>query len=527
MSRILKRVIVLILVILVLMGVQLRHIIIYEQSSSKSIFIGELEGLGKGKHNVMPAAQSWEWLPKKQRIKSLTIAQVPTVKTTFMSSKKFVATEPTEFSNSGATVVSNFQWSKTQSKTLAINVVKTGDAMTLRVTNEHNNTGYVLAIDYWEQMTSGSRNLQSLQCWAAQFNLSVVEPMALGSVLKMPLKTPLKVSDKFWFHNIFDMDMWNHLSANLSHSQLVPWDDFLINAPRNVILVSFKYYKEIKSSLKTLPTPQEPHISPSQRLKKGCSTHWDSVSNFLKSYHFQIVREVCLNFGYGDQLTIEQYNAHVYGGFAPNSATVIYWQWRGMGPPTRVLIQNNKCGNIHTEETIGPSQTLLQVAAEYQQKYLHGRPYLAVMARLEKVKIGIRKGKLKQSLQGCSSKLLSVWKEIQKESGLNVTFLAADVGRFGSNSYHYDDNGTAIFENIFELFYGPGFSVENWEDSFQTVANTTDAGYIGQLQSVLVAHAKCVVFIGGGSFQRHAMSRYLQAHPNTQCIRVVRECSTQ
>ena len=332
-------------------------------------------------------------------------------------------------------------------------------------------TGYALAMDYWEQVTQGASNVQTLQCWAAQFNLSVVEPMVAGSQLVAPFTETrlvrelnhLQASERFWFRDLFDFDMWNQLSAKLSHSQLVPWDYFINNAPRNVILVSFKYdffnYK-LGSGEKIFkaPTPD------AKRFTYGCSTYWDSISNFLNTHHFNVVREVCFNFAHGDKLTMEQFNAHVYGGHNPNSVTVIHGQWRGIGS-VRILIQDNKCGNTYIQSLVRPSQKFLQAAAEYQQKFFHGHPYLAVMARLEKVSAGIKMGKLKQSRQGCFSRLLEVWKEVQRESGLNTTFLAADVGKFGSNTFDHEKNVDqlkAMFESgIFKAAYGAEYSVKN------------------------------------------------------------------
>ena len=393
----------------------------------------------------------------------------------------------------------------------------------------HSSTGFVLAMDYWEQMTKGSANLQSLQCWAAQFNLSVVEPMVAGSQYLAPFTDPhsstsnlknLLLTDRFWFHDLVDMDMWNQLSAKLFHSLLVPWDYFINNAPRSVILVSFKYGRNQKLAIR--------YPSPSQQSQQGCPTvYWDSVSDFLNRHNFNVVRRACFNYNYGEWPDMRLFNAHIFGGHSPHSVTVIFGQWRGQAR----VFRNAKCVSTDVSVSVGPSQELLQVAAEYKQKYLQSRPYLAVMARLEKINMALMKRPKTQSLQGCYSKLLEAWKAVQKESGLNTTFLAADMGRFGSNTFSHAKNHEEVkrkFENdFFKAVYGPEFSVENWEDSFQTVANTTDAGYIGQLQGVLVAHAECIVFIGGGFLQMRFKSLYLQAHPQKQdqCVRTIPECN--
>lgn len=397
------------------------------------------------------------------------------------------------------------------------------------MTNSSQSRGYVLAVDYWEQQTSGSRNLQNLQCWAAQHNLSVVEPAMVGSVLKTPLND-CPVSKGFWFRDLFDLATWNRLSSRSSHSELVAWDYFLSSAPRDVILVSFKhaYPNEIKQSLKMLNSKQVPPL-PSERIKQGCTTNWNSAKEFFDRNHFHVVREVCFNFDYGDRLSNDQFKSYLYGHLSPASSTVVFRQWRGTGPPARVLIHDVKCGNTHIQEEVGPSQRLLLTAAKYQQQFLGGGPYIAIMARMEKVKSYLKKRKKGlPSLGQCFSKLLSAWRDIKHQSGLNATLLAIDMGKYGSNSIHDGGRGSELnteFEKFFRSLYGPGLSMDQWEESFEGVAHTTDSGHVALLQKVLVVQAKCVVFIGGGSFQKHAQTLYLEAHPTEQCIKIIHECT--
>ena len=389
--------------------------------------------------------------------------------------------------------------------------------------------GYVLAVDYWEQQTSGSRNLQSLQCWAAQYNLSVVEPVMARSVLRTPLSDhPL--SKGFWFRDMFDLGMWNRLSSQRSHSQLVSWERFLGSAPRDIILVSFKhaYPDEIRQRLKKLGSSKGPHVPPSQRVKEGCSTNWNSAREFFNRHHFHVAREVCFNFDHGDKLSSEQFKSHLYGQLWPHSTTVVFRQWRGTGPPARVLIHDAHCGNTGIQEEVGPSRQLMLAATEYQQRFLGGGPYLAVMARMEKVKSHLKKSKGHLTMTQCFTKLLASWREVKEQSGLNRTFLAIDMGRYGSNSIHDTGEGSQLsaeFNKFFRALYGTGLSPSSWEESFEHVAHTTDSGYVALLQKVLVVQAKCVVFIGGGSFQKHAQSLYLQTHRTEQCVRIVRECT--
>ena len=42
---------------------------------------------------------------------------------------------------------------------------------------------------------------------------------------------------------------------------------------------------------------------------------------------------------------------------------------------------------------------------------------------------------------------------------------------------------------------------------------------------VLSVHAKCIIFVGGGTFQRHAKFLYEKLHPKEKCVYILKECS--
>ena len=385
-------------------------------------------------------------------------------------------------------------------------------------------SGYVLALDYWEQQTSALRNLQNLQCWAAQYNLSVVEPAMSNSRLRTPLNNQSITKKRFWLRDVFDIEMWNRLSLKKHHSVLVSWEKFLSSAPKDVILATIKCALPhvIEQNLKRL---SKKALTPFERVQQGCSITWHPVKEFLHKHHFNVVKEVCFNFAYGDKLSNKQFNSILYDSLSPSSTTLVFSQWRGTAT-ARIHINDTECGNARIQEEIGPSQQLQKPVELYQQTYLMGRPYIAIIARMEKVQIFL---KSRLNLTVCFSKLLSVWRETKENTGLNTTLLAIDLGKYGSSSIQNAGKGSEMdvgFKNFFNtLYYGQDFTLHDWEESFKHVAHTTDSGYVAMIQKMLVVEAQCVVFIGGGSFQKHAQTLYVHSHHKKPCIRVIEECT--
>lgn len=393
---------------------------------------------------------------------------------------------------------------------------------------------YMLADDYWEQQSSGSRNLHLLQCWAGQLNLSVVEPFMQDSSLRTHLTSvhPLNKQgqQELRFGDLFDLQAWNKDSRELGYAGLEPWEDFLINSPKDIITVQFKYAysNEVRENKNRLR--QNPLIDHKSRYTTGCPKGWprEQQIQFLKSQNFRIVRDVCFNFDYGDFLTSDEFFRHIYAHYAPGDVTVVFKQWRGTGGIGRVLVKESPCHNAFTQEHIAPSRRLISDAQSYTQKYLSEKnnDYIAIMARLEKSKITLRRDGI---VGYCLNKTISYWENLRADTGLNTTFLSIDIGKYGSNSFRNTGDKSDLlteFKRFFTKLYNGSISISSWEHRFEEISQSVDAGYIALLQKAIVTRAKCVIFVGGGSFQKHALHLYQTLHPaQERCIRIVKECT--
>ena len=401
----------------------------------------------------------------------------------------------------------------------------------------HNATrGYMLADDYWEQQSSGSRNLQLLQCWAGHLNLSVVEPFTQDSSLRTYLMSLHPVNKQgqpeLRFSDLFNLQTWNRENKALGHAVLDRWEDFLIHSPKDVITVQFKYayVDEVHQNRKRLQQNPSQSLQSSVRYKTGCTRGWPRENQilFLRSEHYRIVRTVCFNFEYGDFLTADDFNKHIYDRFAPENTTVVFKQWRGTGGIGRVLIKDSPCHNSFVQEHIVPSQRLIAETKLYTEKYLAGSSttYIAIMARLEKSKITMRRDGI---VSYCLDKTISYWEQLKSDSGIDTTFLSIDIGKYGSNSFRNTGDRSDLsteFRKFFTRLYNNSLTIPSWEHTFEDVSHGTDAGYIALLQKTIVTRAKCVIFVGGGSFQKHALNLYRTLHPRQDhCIRIVNECT--
>ncbi len=386
--------------------------------------------------------------------------------------------------------------------------------------------GVVLAVNFYEQQTMASRNMFQLQCWAKTLGLDVVQPATKDSFLLTPLSKRLW-THQLRFQDLYDIAEWDRISKEQGFSSLINWEQFLIEGPKEVIIASFNYPSV--SVLKERQKAGQPILHPplGDRYKNGCDGRFPtSVEiNFLKANSFKIVRRVCFNFYYGDQLSLNEFNSHLLGDYSSNKVTVVMEMWRGMSSGQRVLIKNPSCAEPYPiQEIISPSPRLLRDAENYVSAYFSGGRFLAVMGRYEMSLLTSHK-----SVSYCLKDTLHSFQQFKRNTRLDSAFLAIDVGKYGSKKWRKGANAEITNEvmNLFHGVYGGNASLSAWEEGFESVSGTKDAGYIGLLQKAIVTRAECVLFVGGGAFQRHALYMYKNLHHGSVCAKVVDQCTSK
>ena len=369
-----------------------------------------------------------------------------------------------------------------------------------------NHRGYLLALNYWEQLTSASRNLLGLQCWAGTLKMAVVEPVIKKSYMEASLNHK-QLGNLMMFRNLYDIDHWNRLSQQKGYAILESWDTFIHEAPRSIIAVDAVFSNEKKGVVRACPN------------QLTVATHLSNMANL----NFSIVREVCVSIDAGTTFTTKEFYDKVFGSQQPWNSTVIFSQWRGFN---RTQIKYSQCNEIPARTEVRPSKQVLKDAKAYQDKYFSSSNYISVMVRMEKVKRHFHK---KGIIPYCYQKTLQYWKRLVQDTGVRETFVTSDTGKFGSYAFiRPEDKPTPSpeFSAFFKEIYKDKFSVQDWENSFVKVSGTTEAGYISMLQKVVAAQAKCILFVGGGSYQVSSLQLYYLTHsPEDRCHHIVPNCT--
>ena len=362
-------------------------------------------------------------------------------------------------------------------------------------------------------------------------NVPIVEPFVQNSVLG-GLREEY---DKIKFSDIFDLEMFNHVSRSEGVARIVPYSRYLHHASRDAIFVKME---RIGKKLSHLPPPEvvwaaTPGSDECYQLPANSSVvlpHYEDGHHYcyvrvVRAYH-QILNK--------NTITSEQFYSTVLGGEELEGLTVILSLWR---TPWHV----SDCRTVTVRPPkIRDSPRLVQAVERYKQQFaLPDGQYVAVMLRAEHAYLmihsHIRNHKptgytLQQCLDEASTEAHAVLTEMNSSS----VFVTADSGRYGTSSWlsslhrphHQGLLGiTAQVEETVERLYDGRWSFQDWENSFsEATGGVEDRGYVAALQRVLASQAACLVLLGGGSFQKLALTSYLHHTKNqthTHCVRLV------
>ena len=396
--------------------------------------------------------------------------------------------------------------------------------------NTLRHVGYVVSLGYGRAQQQGrcALGIISMQCWLKSFELPmhIVEPLVSSSKF---LGLPNSKSQWINFGDIYDIDQFNKLTGvDGRFAQLVRWDDFLQNAPRNIIFVRMgsgtHHWIEVEWEMKL-------------QHRDTSNSSFKPVP-YLQDRGFGIVKVVNTVDGADNHpFTAVDLNKVIFNNWSPEDVTLVFSGWH---PP--YVVPNPKlknpllCQNFYAEghQFFPPSKQLLQVVQKYINLFLRPSISVAVMIRSEHVLFSLgylkqNKTLLHQTSTRVFNNLIATVRKLQANTRQGNIFVTADIGKYGSNTWHqmvrsWDRNLTSgvleVIKRTVTTLYSNSWTFEEWEQSFGIASGgIEDQSYVAALQKAIAGRAQCLLLFGGGGFELVTLYEYLRNHPipSKQC----------
>ena len=373
--------------------------------------------------------------------------------------------------------------------------------------------GYLVALKYYEQQTQATRTFLQWQCLGTSSGMRVVEPFIYRSTIAFPFSEmasnegaglPLRFGD------LMDMKLWNkETSEKYGYPAVASWEEFIKEAPRDVVVVCARYRNP---PIIKVPVPGHNYR---QGCRKSCFNIFNSSLVYLMNHGFRLVNKVCANFAeYAGSIREDSFMKDILGSARSDRVTVLLNEFRGFFGLYRMPVLSS-CGIIHSAVNVStmPSARLVQDVRQYTMVNFKGRSYTSILVRIEKIILHSRRNVTK-----CAQETLSILRKLRDSKQLEDSFLAMDIGRFGSRGSRLH-NLQSFGEEFFRLLYPTKWSFEDWERSF-AIASSTNPAYIANFQRTVAAQGDCMIMVGAGGFQGQARNLYDRYHrdPNSRCV---------
>jgi hypothetical protein len=372
----------------------------------------------------------------------------------------------------------------------------------------------VLALNYWEQTANALKNLLDLQCWAHTVNIiKVVEP----SIVPFQSSTfNFRLDNDLQLRNLFDIAHWNNMSYERGYSSLVSLENFLANSIRDLVFVFIKY-----ADWTAVPS-----------CDAGIVTSLDDWYPLLNHMGFRVVKCVCIDFARRQRsITEKELGRLIFNNTHHGGVSLIFNQWRGIRVSERVALKDSRCSNclrtmaytevsgekshainytpLNSVSPIQPSQEIQRVLNHFLKQHLSGARYMAVMIRSEKISSFHF-----SSDSSCASRIISDVTTMRVERSITKTFFFSDLGSYGSANW--DSQEALSFSDRIQGALNVSLTTPQLNAMLQSTVSLNSV-QVALLHQQLVAHATCVVMVGGGAFQMQTLHMYALRHRGQEC----------
>ena len=160
----------------------------------------------------------------------------------------------------------------------------------------------------------------------------------------------------------------------------------------------------------------------------------------LKYLNFTVLKAWCIVLSPNIQVSTDKFASSVLHDHSINNVTICIFnvERKWIYPSNTTSMAIYKVPKFNHNRMVSYSPGTMKSVEAFVRTFVGSKRYVAVMVRtqqalMEKSKLGLTRNAL-ESISICTQRTIAKWKELSQKEGINATFLAIDVGDFGS--YH-------------------------------------------------------------------------------------------
>ena len=367
--------------------------------------------------------------------------------------------------------------------------------------------GYMFAVVYSDQGTGAFTNLMSIRCFAGKLgNIRIVEPFVVGS--RLGINVSKNWREEMKFSDIFDTGVANDNAKGKNFSEMVPFEEFLEDAPRKLLVVQHRCV---------------PCLIPC-----GHPRGLEYGRTFADKHGFEVVGQVCLDYKENGKTQLRDITKQIYNKYDKSELTVMFTRFGGLEKggfsPDRVFrlfISGAPAacyrGHLNVFPVIRPSKLVRQSADIYVERFLQTK-YISVMIRIEMVLGSPRKDteEARKRTKTCLSNLARRLDGIRSKTGIGKIFVCLDIGKYGSDVLRQKavvDNLGPEYDSFLSRTVEDGMTLFKLDATFTNATLIDNPGFVAMMQKTIAARGDALVLLPGNSnFQSSALELHQSMH---------------
>ena len=448
---------------------------------------------------------------------------------------------------------SSHRGSRRDSRVLERNVKDHANGKTVvGQSNVMNGRNYLLALYYFEQMNNALKNLLHLGPVAMNLDLKIVEPFVVHSRLYgLPGMLPSReVNGTFYsLSTLFNIESIKQSMYSYANASLVSFEDFVLNAPRDVVVVYFIHkerprprsfclsYRQLQI-IKLVSEAESPIVDCTSKVIHDEVIYnglLDTLANITAKHgvvNFRIVKFFCVA-GERD-VTTDQLKEQL----GPAQKTVIVPEWRACAyrhcniemrhkymthSRPKLLYRLNREKEVLFQLSYVSSNTVVETASFLIENLnLTKQPYIAIYARIEKL---LKKnGTLhinKTYINCCTSILQEVLVNVKNKYSLSNVLLITDLSKYGTDSCNGGCKmvGAYVLNRIEETNKIKAFNY----DPSKTPLKIDNSGFAALVEMEMLARARRLITVGSGLFKEQLTQLYEKKNDGSDVFSICKE----
>ena len=423
---------------------------------------------------------------------------------------------------------------------------------------------YLLALGFSEQLTAATHTMFQLGTLAADWHATLVEPVVVTSHLfglrgmLPPMFANTSDRDTIRLSEIYEISLVNEVFQSLISLGLsmVPTDDFLLHAPREVTLLHFidrnhigdrEFAFNMSETISIERTFQETNLSVidcssvvnARILMHRLENHLNAMRTSLKVRRgrrgdFTVKRLLCL-----DQRLV--YRSHILLQNVSLPGTVIFTNWHGCAITNCSMYDHGnlqlfrKPNNSAKFRPIVLTQkgvlfkpiyrlhhpSIYKAASEYLSISRMERPFIAIHIRIERlirdeVRLNVKSDSY---IIHCLESLIDIFDNLRGQYDLQRKLLITDMmGQYGTDSCQKRKycSKSRVQQFLWILERRLGLTVNTYDP--KALNGTENSGYVSLVEMNMLAQGEKLILVGHGGFQANLEYKFLSLNHKTEDV---------